>query len=460
MQSIPNSPQPNSLTSSAHSQPYILAQNQAFSERKLRLRWILALSALPLFGIFAAFGTAPSTSVQDVNVQTVIEDITLPQDTAPSFNLQQSASYWQVDQVKRDDTLASLLKRLNIRNTTAIDFLRNSTDARPFSSKLRPGQTIQAQTDENGVLQQLIYLPDNNNQFTVSLRNQDYVAQMQAINSNTVTVIKSGTIQGSLFAATDAADIPDQVAMQLVEIFSSDIDFHSDLRRGDHFSVVYESNFSNGEVISTGKVLAAEFINAGKTYRAVMYQHPSGEVSYYTPDGKSLHKSFLRSPLEFSRVSSGFSLGRFHPILQKIRAHKGVDYAAPIGTRVKASGDATVEFVGVKGGYGNVIVLRHANDVSTVYGHLSRFAPGLHKGNKVSQGDIIGFVGMTGLATGPHLHYEFLLHGEHRDPLKVALPTALPLPSQYHADFMHKTTALFAKLDLLRNSQLAALESE
>jgi len=190
----------------------------------------------------------------------------------------------------------------------------------------------------------------------------------------------------------------------------------------------------------------------------VLYRNPEGGESYYTPEGKSLHKSFLRSPLEFTRISSGFSLGRYHPILQRMRAHKGVDYAAPTGTRVKASSDGVVAFVGKKGGYGNVIVLQHRNDVSTVYGHLSRFAKGLHRGEKVSQGEIIGYVGMTGMATGPHLHYEFLLHGKHRDPLKVALPTAEPLPRKYKADFMVSSAALTAQLNLLSSSNIALLE--
>jgi murein DD-endopeptidase MepM/ murein hydrolase activator NlpD len=261
-----------------------------------------------------------------------------------------------------------------------------------------------------------------------------------------------------LFGATDEAGIPDAIAIQLAEIFSSDIDFHSDLRKGDRFVVVYEASYSNGEMIRTGQVLAAEFVNNGKTYRAVRYRDPDGQVGYYTPEGKSLHKSFLRSPLEFSRISSGFSLGRFHPILQKMRAHKGVDYAAPTGTRIKASADGVVDFVGVKGGYGNVIILRHANGISTVYGHLSRFAAGLRKGTRISQGEIIGFVGMSGMATGPHLHYEFLMNGQHRDPLKVALPASQPIKSKYVADFESSSAELVAQINLLSASNLASLE--
>jgi murein DD-endopeptidase MepM/ murein hydrolase activator NlpD len=215
---------------------------------------------------------------------------------------------------------------------------------------------------------------------------------------------------------------------------------------------------TQGELLKTGDVLAAEFVNNGKTYSAIGYRDAMNVMQYYTPDGKSLHKSFLRSPLEFTRISSGFSSGRFHPVLQRMRAHKGVDMAAPIGTRIKASGDAVVDFVGQKGGYGNVIVLKHNNGISTVYGHLSRFADGLHRGEKVTQGDIIGFVGMTGLATGPHLHYEFLLNGEHRDPMTVALPKADPIKDQDKSAFDAISNQLTAQLKLLGTSNIAALD--
>ena len=437
----------------------ILAQNTTSKERKLSLRWLLAISSIPLFGIYAAFGIAPQTITQDIPVSTVIEEIALPVvDTHSVQTLSANENFWQADQVRRDDTLASLITRLNIRNTEAIDFLRHNAAASGLASGLRPGNSIQAQTNQDGELLKLQYQIGLNSTLSIERTESGYQAQTSEPALETHSVLKSAEIKSSLFEATDAADIPDQVALQLVDIFSSEIDFHSDLRRGDRFVVVYEANYNNGELIKTGQVLAAEFVNDGKTYRAVLYRNPEGQSSYYTPEGKSLHKSFLRSPLEFSRISSGFSLGRFHPILQTMRAHKGVDYAAPIGTRIKASADGTVAFVGIKGGYGNVIVLQHQNGISTVYGHLSRFVDGLRKGMKVAQGEIIGFVGMTGLATGPHLHYEFLLNGEQRDPLKVALPTALPITARYQADFAANSAALTAQLNLLSASKLASLE--
>jgi murein DD-endopeptidase MepM/ murein hydrolase activator NlpD len=207
-----------------------------------------------------------------------------------------------------------------------------------------------------------------------------------------------------------------------------------------------------------GDIIAAEFVNQGRSYKALRYKDPKGDVDYYAPDGKRLRKKFLRTPVNFTRISSGFSLHRKHPILNVIRAHKGVDYAAPTGTPIRAAGDGKVVFKGRKGGYGKVIILRHGAIYSTVYGHMSRYARGLSVGKRVRQGQIIGYVGMTGLATGPHLHYEFRVHGVHRNPLTVKLPAAAPLPARYHADFQAHTEEALARLRLLSRIQVASLE--
>lgn len=437
----------------------ILAQNPTFKERKLRLRWLLAISSIPLFGIYAAFGIAPQTVVEDIPVATVVEELTLPQYSIAAAPAElPTQQFWQTDVVRRDDTLSSLMARLNVSNAEALNFLRSNPAASGLASQLIPGRSIQAQTTETGELLKLQYANGNATVLHIERTDDGYQAELHDAAMQTHSVLKTAEIKSSLFGATDEAGIPDAIAIQLAEIFSSDIDFHSDLRKGDRFVVVYEASYANGELMKIGQVLAAEFVNDGKTYRAVRYRDPDGQIGYYTPEGKSLHKSFLRSPLEFSRISSGFSLGRFHPILQKMRAHKGVDYAAPTGTRIKASADGVVDFVGVKGGYGNVIVLRHANGVSTVYGHLSRFAAGLRKGTRISQGEIIGFVGMSGMATGPHLHYEFLINGQHRDPLKVALPAAQPIKAKYVDDFKSSSSGLVAQINLLSASNLASLE--
>jgi murein DD-endopeptidase MepM/ murein hydrolase activator NlpD len=419
---------------------------------------------LPLFGIFAAFAIVPQTITDDIEITTVIEEVVLPQaSTNELFALQAATgfsteSYWQVEQVRRDDTLASLLRRLNISNPAALSFLRQHPDSAPLFSQLRPGRTISAETNFDGELLRLEYEIDYTNSLVVERTDNGYHAERKTSALEILPTLKSSEISSSLFAATDAAGIPDQIAIQIAEIFSSEIDFHSDLRKGDRFNVVYESQYRDGQLVKAGLVLAAEFTNQGKTHRAIMHRNSEGHANYYTPEGKSLHKSFLRSPLEFSRISSGFSLGRFHPVLQKMRAHKGVDYAAPTGTRIKAVADGVVSFVGVKGGYGNVVILKHQNNMSTLYAHLSRFSPGLRSGQRVSQGQIIGAVGMSGLATGPHLHYELLVNGQHRDPLKVALPTATAIPSKYKADFIASSTPLLAQLNLLNASTLASAE--
>ncbi len=435
----------------------ILAQNTATSERKLRLRGLLFLSSIPLFGIVTAFGIAPQTDVRDIPVATVIEELELPV-TVLAEAEQGALPLWQVDAIRRDDTFATVLERLNIRNAEAIDFLRNDQTARLLASRLRPGRGILAQTTHEGELLELQYEYETGSALTVTRTEAGYQAEHSAVILDDQIQLRTATINSSLFAATDATDIPDSVAMQLVNIFSSHIDFHQDLRKGDHFSVVYEAGFSNGAYSRAGKVLAAEFVNQGKTYQAVLYRTPSGREAYYTPEGRTLNLAFLRSPLEFSRISSGFSLARYHPVLKTWRAHKGVDYAAPIGTRIKATANGTVVFVGKQGGYGNVVILQHSNGISTLYAHLSRFAAGLRQGQKVTQGEIIGYVGMTGLASGPHLHYEFRVHGQHKDPLSVALPQSESLPSGALAAFRQQTQPWLAQLSLMRSYQTASLE--
>jgi len=452
----------NELNHNSNQTP-ILAQNNNNAERKqqrkFKLRWVLAISCLPLFGIYAAFGIVPQTITGTIETETVIEELTLP--IAEDLNSSAEATnqnFWYKDFVRRDDTLQSLLSRLNVRNREAYDFVRNNHVASQIASSLIPGRQIEAETDADGNLINLEYQLAADQYISIKKSADNYEAEQVQRQLEVRPILKSARITSSLFGATDAANIPDSIAIQLADIFESEINFHTDLRNGDQFNVIYEGSYHEGSLLKTGEVLAAEFVNNGKTYRAIGFRSHDGKMQYFTPEGKSLHKSFLRSPLEFTRVSSGFSLARYHPVLQRVRAHKGVDMAAPTGTRVKASGDATVSFIGRKGGYGNVIVLKHNQGISTVYGHLSRFAPGLRVGKKVSQGEIIGFVGMTGVATGPHLHYEFLLNGQHRDPMKVALPKANSIDSSKRAEFEQISQQLTAQLMLLDSSNIAALE--
>lgn len=453
----------NELNHNNSNQTPILAQNTNIAERKLerkfKLRWVLALSCLPLFGIYAAFGIVPQSLTGSIQTEMVLEELALPSanETANTAEILEQ-NFWYKDYVRRDDTLQSLIARLNIRNRDAYDFIRNNPTASEIARSLIPGKQVDASTDAEGNLISFEYQLTTDQFINIKKTGDGYEAEKSLRQLEVRPILKSAKISSSLFAATDAANIPDNIAIQVADIFESEIDFHSDLRSGDHFNVIYEGSYYQGELLKSGDVLAAEFVNNGKTFRAVGFRGNDGKMQYFTPEGKSLHKSFLRSPLEFTRVSSGFSVARFHPVLQRVRAHKGVDMAAPTGTRVKASGDAVVDFVGRKGGYGNVIVLKHKNGVSTVYGHLSRFAEGLRRGIKVSQGEIIGFVGMTGVATGPHLHYEFLLNGQHRDPMKVALPKANSIDASNRVAFDKASTQLSAQLGLLGASNIAALE--
>jgi murein DD-endopeptidase MepM/ murein hydrolase activator NlpD len=448
-------------------QDSILTQNankaerklQRLSERKFKLRWILAISCLPLFGIYTAFGIAPQTLTTNITTSMVVEELSLPTlEQALNDEVNLTEKFWYKDHVRRDDTLQSVLARLNIRNRDVLEFIRADSVASEIARSIIPGRQVKSETDADGNLFQFEYQISANQFLTITKTVDGYEARQDERALEVRPVLKSAMIHSSLFGATDAANIPDHIAIQLADIFESEINFHTDLRRGDRFNVIYEGNYDQGELIKSGEVLAAEFVNNGKTYRAIGFRDGNNQMQYYTPEGKSIHKSFLRSPLEFSRVSSGFSVARFHPVLQRMRAHKGVDFAAPTGTRIKASADAVVDFVGTKGGYGNVIILKHANGVSTVYGHLSRFAPELRRGSKITQGQMIGFVGMTGVATGPHLHYEFLINGKHQDPMKVALPKTNAIQGDNKAQFEAISGQMTAQLRLLGTSNIAALE--
>jgi len=409
--------------------------------------------AIPCFGVVAAFGIAPDTLVEKVPVNNVIEALELP---VPAPVTDANPTFIREERIQRGDTVASLLARLQVEDPTATQFLRNNKAARALY-QLIPGKTVRAATTADGKLASLRYL-NGANLLTVDRGDNGYTIREEPAQLERHVLMKSAEIRNSLFGATDAAGLPDAIATQIADIFSSDIDFHRDLRKGDRFSVVYEVMHHRGEPVKTGRVLAAEFDNQGKSYRAVYFDYAENQGGYYTPDGKNLRKQFLRSPLEFSRITSGFSYARFHPVLQTWRAHKGIDYGAPAGTRVKATGDGVVEIAGRQGGYGNVVVVRHQSKYTTWYGHLSGFAKGMRKGKRIAQGDVIGYVGATGLATGPHLHYEFRINDVNQNPLRVAMPAAPPITSELRPKFEHVAGPYAQRLELLRGTNLARLD--
>lgn len=390
-----------------------------------RRRYAIGFAAASALSVVTAFAVAPDGSSTAVTLQTIVERL-------PSGGMTliaaESPSFLREERVQRGDTLATLTARLAIDDREAVDFLRTNNVAQTIARQLRPGKPVAAKTGGNGELIALYFPVSGKDSLIVVKREHGRLSASEEVLALEPRIeMRAGEIRHSLFGATDDAGIPDGIATQLAEIFSGDIDFHRDLRKGDRFSIVYEMLYHRGQAVRSGRILAAEFTNDKKTYQAFWHATDNGKGGYYTADGKSLRKAFLRSPLEFSRVTSGFTSNRFHPVLQTWRAHKGVDYGAPIGTRVRAVADGSVEFAGKQGGYGNLIVLKHQGAYSTAYGHLNGFAAGIRKGSRVAQGDTIGYVGQTGLASGPHLHYEFRIRDQQVNPLAVTLPTTTPL---------------------------------
>ncbi|MDO8699138.1 MAG: M23 family metallopeptidase [Rhodoferax sp.] len=386
-------------------------------------------------GALAVASFAPDAS--DLPVREVLESVqALPLNVPSDLDIS-SFKLFRSDITRSSDTADTLLKRLGLDDAAAAAFLRTDATARLLLG--RSGRSVTTEASDNNTLLKLSarWSSDNNDsnfkRLVVEKTPHGFQSRIESAALTASAQLASGTIQSSLFAATDDAKIPDAVATQLAEIFASDIDFHRALRKGDRFSVVYETMEGDGEPLRTGRVLSAEFVNGGKTFQAMWFQEPatggtpSADASraadsrskggYYTLDGQSLRRAFLASPMEFSRVTSGFKM-RMHPILQTMRAHQGVDYGAPAGTAVRSVGDGVVEFAGVQNGYGNVIILKHRNNYTTVYAHLSRI--NVRKGENVSQGQNIGAVGATGWATGPHLHFEYRINGVYHDPLTIA----------------------------------------
>jgi murein DD-endopeptidase MepM/ murein hydrolase activator NlpD len=376
-----------------------------------------------------AFGVAPlAPDAANLPVRQVLEAVqSLPTEAQTEALDNFQFKLFRSEITRSTDTADALLKRLNIDDAVAAAFLRSDANGR-LTLLGRPGKNVTVEATDNNQLLKLTvrWATDDEEKFTrlVVERAADnrFTSRVETAAYTSSTQLASGTIQTSLFAATDNAGIPDAVAVQIAEIFSGDIDFHRALRKGDRFSVVYETLEADGEALRTGRVVSTEFVNNGKTLQAMWFRDQAAGTSaakggYYTLDGQSLRRAYLASPMEFSRVSSGFKM-RFHPILQTWRAHLGVDYAAPTGTAVRSIGDGVVEFAGVQNGFGNVVFVKHRNNHTTVYAHLSRI--NVQRGQSVSQGQNVGAVGSTGWATGPHLHFEFRVNGAHQDPMTIA----------------------------------------
>ena len=387
-------------------------------------------------GAFAVASLAPNAA--DLPVREVLESVQTPTagnytaDAPPAFVL------YRTETTRASDTADTLLKRMGVNDAEASAYLRNDADARQILLG-RVGRQVTAEALNDQRLSKLTarWSADADGQFkrlVIERKGNGFTSHVETGALNANSQLASGTIQSSLFAATDDARIPDAVAVQLAEIFSTEIDFRRSLRKGDRFSVVYETLEADGEPLRTGRVLSAEFVNAGKAYQAMWFQSSgpdsqgvASKGGYYALDGTSLRRAFLSSPVEFSRVSSGFAM-RFHPILKQNRPHLGTDFAASTGTPARTVGDGVVEFAGVQNGYGNVIFVKHRGNTETVYAHLSKVL--VKRGESVSQGQTIGLVGSTGWATGPHLHFEVRTNGVQHDPMKMAQQSeTIPVPA-------------------------------
>lgn len=361
---------------------------------------------------------------------------------------------WVTSTVKSGDTLSAIAEKFNVGPQE----LRLIVKAgKPFKrlTRINPGDQIHFAFDAGNGLQQMLMRIDDETRLLIVRTENGFSASPISEPLEQRIQYTTGIITHSLFGAAKAAGISQSIIMSFAGLFGWDIDFSLDVRSGDRFSIAYESFYRDGEFVRDGAIIAAEYINRGTSYRAVRYTDPDNNTDHYSADGKTLRKAFLRSPVDFARVSSGFNLKRKHPILHTIRAHKGVDYAARTGTPIRATGDGKVVHRGRKGGYGRTIIIKHGSRYSTLYAHMSKYAHGTRPGNRVEQGQIIGYIGRSGLATGSHLHYEFRADGVHRNPLRFKFPGVAPVAKAHREDFATKTAPLFKQLDLLGRNQVA-----
>ena len=401
---------------------------------------------------FGAAGVAPlAPDAADLPVVTIAEELALP-DLSTQINAlrENSAPFIVEERVRPGDSLWALLNRMGVNDPGAANFIRSDMQARAMVS-LRSGTRLQASVSAEGKLlsmQTLLGRTQNQGsakKLMVKRSADGFISKLADVSLESRVDMRSGQIRSSFFAATDIAQLPDAVTEQLVEIFAGDIDFAADLRRGDHFQVIYESLWHGSEFIRSGRVLAAEFHYGGKHRQAIWFGTADGRGgNYYDASGRSLKKALLKSPLPFSRITSGFSM-RVHPISGEWKQHKGIDFAAPEGTPIRATGDGVIDFAGMQGGYGNLVVIRHGPVYSTAYAHMSRIAPGIRRGTRIAQGELIGYVGNTGWSSGPHLHYEFRVNNQARDPATIALPQRAALSAaelsrfrQQAADMTHR----------------------
>lgn len=357
--------------------------------------------------------------------------------------------------VAKGDTLSTLFEKVGLPSTSVHEILASDKQAKQFTH-LQRGQKLEFELNPDGQLTNLHTKLSDLESITLTKNDKGYVFNRVTAKPTVRSAYVHGVINSSLSQSAARAGLSHSLTMDMASVFGYDIDFAQDIRQGDEFDIIYEQKVVNGKSVGNGPILSARFTNRGKTYTAVRYTNKQGNSSYYTADGNSMRKAFIRTPVDFARISSKFSAGRKHPILNKIRAHKGVDYAAPRGTPIKAAGDGKVLLAGRRGGYGNTVIIQHGNTYRTLYGHMQGFAKGVKTGGTVKQGQVIGYIGTTGLSTGPHLHYEFQVNGVHVDPLGQKLPMADPIAKAERARFLAQSQPLMARMDQEKATMLAS----
>ena len=361
---------------------------------------------------------------------------------------------WQSVAIQSGDNLSNLFSAMD-QSARVVYEISKAPELGKKLADIRPGQTLEFRVNDQGELTQFRYVQSKLNSIFYEKVENGYSAKAVQLEPEIRTAYAEASIKNSLFLASQNAGMTDKMTMELAGLFGWDIDFALDIRAGDSFNLIYEEKFLDDEKLGNGNILAATFTNRGETFTAIRYIDSKGEAGYYTLDGKSMKKAFLRTPVDFTRISSRFNPNRLHPIFKTKRPHRAVDYAAPTGTPIKAAGDGRIKFSGWQNGYGNVVFIEHPNNVVTIYAHQSRVNKKYKKGSRVKQGDIVGYVGQTGWATGPHLHYEFRVNGVHRNPMTVKLPDASPIPKSEMARFQKETQTVLATLEQQQGTLLA-----
>jgi murein DD-endopeptidase MepM/ murein hydrolase activator NlpD len=382
------------------------------------------------------------------------EDTQAAQVTPPAAEEKKGPDHREVI-VAKGDTLSTLFEKVGLPSASVHEILASDKQAKQFT-QLQRGQKLEFELNPDGQLNNLHTKLSDMESITLTKNDKGYVFNRVTAKPTVRTAYVHGVINSSLSQSAARAGLSHSMTMDMASVFGYDVDFAQDIRQGDEFDVIYEQKVVNGKAVGTGPILSARFTNRGKTYTAVRYTNKQGNSSYYTADGNSMRKAFIRTPVDFARISSKFSMGRKHPILNKIRAHKGVDYAAPRGTPIKAAVDGKVLLAGRRGGYGNTVIIQHGNTYRTLYGHMQGFAKGVKTGGTVKQGQVIGYIGTTGLSTGPHLHYEFQVNGVHVDPLGQKLPMADPIAKAERARFLAQSQPLMARMDQEKATMLAS----